>query len=412
MAPAPPKRAWVTLLTRASYLPGVITLAHTLRKHSTAYPLVVLITPTLPEACLRALELESQRNPLLVVHPVEPLLPSGPVTLIAARFEDTWTKLRAFELITYDTCVFLDADIAIYGNMDDVFETQLPDNYWIAANHACVCNLDHDSWAPENWNADNCAYTPLEHPSALEAGTPVPLDEEPPHTHCLLNGGLFVYHPSPALWDSMLDHFNTSKELSTYQFPDQDFLARFFLHRWRPLSWKYNALKTMQQWHPNIWRDEEVRGLHYIVDKPWERRVASDGIGGHLGRDGKTHRWWWDVWEEWVGARNEESELLAVMEELVAKPLDDEGDRRQRDENRKNGLPVPMPDSPARRRARQMVDGEKEQCAQNSEADFAKAAGDHTSMNGKPGPQFPVFRKPRPGERGELLLRKPPILGE
>lgn len=346
-------RAWVTLLTRPSYLPGVITLVYSLQKHSSVYPLVVLITPSLPDSCVHALELEARHNPLLIFHQVEPLLPAGPVTLIAARFEDTWTKLRAFELTTYDTCVFLDADITMYKNMDEVFDIQLPGNDWIAANHGCVCNLDHDSWAPNNWNADHCGYTPLEHPSALEHGTPVPVDEEPPHTHCLLNGGLFIYHPSLALWEAILHYLNTSDDLSTYQFPDQDFMARFFLHKWMPVSWKYNALKTMKQWHPNIWRDDEVKGLHYIVDKPWERRVASDGIGGHLGRDGETHSWWWNVWEDWAAARGGEAELLAIMEDLAAKPLDDSADRKQCEENKEKGLPVPVPDSPARRKAGQ-----------------------------------------------------------
>ena len=382
MAEAQPKRAWVTLLTRSSYFPGVVTLAYSLRTHSTAYPLVVLITPSLPESCVRALELEAQHNPLLIIHPVEPLLPTGSVTLIAARFEDTWTKLRAFELTSYEVCVFLDADITVYKNMDEVFDIAMPGNDWIAANHSCVCNLDHDSWAKEDWTSENCAWTPLEHPSALGTATPVSPHDKPPHTHTLLNGGLFLYHPSAQLWEDMLATFHSSKELSTYQFPDQDFLASYFLAKWVPLSWKYNALKTMENWHPNIWRDEEVKGLHYIVDKPWNRRVASDGIGGHLGRDGKTHTWWWEVWESWRKDRAKEQDLLSISEELVAKPLDEEGNRKQCEENRAKGLPIPLPDSPARTRGIELLKQEK--------------------ANERPGPRFPVFRKPRPGEHGEL----------
>ena len=358
MAAADPKRAWVTLLTRPSYLPGVITLAYSLRTHSTAYPLVVLITPSLPESCVRALELEAHHNPLLTVHPVEPLLPTGPVTLIAARFEDTWTKLRAFELTSYEACVFLDADLTIYKNMDDVFDTAVPGRDWIAANHACVCNLDHDSWAPDNWTVENCAWTPLEHPSALDTATPISPRDKPPHTHALLNGGLFLYYPSSELWENMMDTFRSSKELPTYQFPDQDFLASYFLAKWVPLPWKYNALKTMENWHPNIWRDGEVRGLHYIVDKPWEKRVASDGIGGHLGRDGKTHSWWWEVWEGWARDRAEDRELLATLEGLVAEPLDEDGDKKQCEENKQKGLPVPIPDSSARRKGRELLEKE------------------------------------------------------
>ncbi|KAL8677849.1 MAG: hypothetical protein Q9186_005761 [Xanthomendoza sp. 1 TL-2023] len=344
------KRAWVTLLTRSSYLPGVVTLAHSLSTHRTAYPLIVLVTPSLPDSSLQALELESKHNPLLLIHPIELLLPPDGQrsASVASRFEDTWTKLRAFQLTTYSACVFLDADLTVYKNMDEIFDIPLPAHDWIAANHACVCNLDRDAWAPENWTKDNCAYTPLAHPQSLTTATPVPSDTAPPNTYALLNSGFFLYHPSPELWHAVHHHFQTSPDLSTYQFPDQDFLAHFFRGKWLPLSWKYNALKTMENWHPNIWRDEEVMGLHYIVDKPWERRVARDGVAGHLGRDGKTHGWWWGVWEDWVKERKGDGDgdggvVVGILEGLVAEPLSEEGDRRQCVENKEKGFPVPMP---------------------------------------------------------------------
>ncbi len=337
------KRAWVTLLTRASYLPGVITLAFSLATQRTSYPLIVLVTPSLPSSCIQALELESVQNPLLVIHSIEPLLlpKNQKTTLVASRFEDTWTKLRAFELTHYDTCVFLDADITIYRNMDGLFNTTLPGTDWIAAVHCCVCNLDHDKWAPKNWNKRNCAYTPLLHPSALNEATPVPPSLAPPDAYALLNGGVFLYLPSKALWQGILHHFHTSPALSRFQFPDQDFLADFFCGKWIPLSWKYNAIKTMRQWHPNIWRDEEVHGLHYIVDKPWAKRVASDGIAGHLGRDGASHIWWWDVWDDWRHERR--GQVLEILDSLVAPPLDKRRDGKQCKENKEQGFPVPIP---------------------------------------------------------------------
>jgi lipopolysaccharide biosynthesis glycosyltransferase len=108
--------------------------------------------------------------------------------------------------------------------------------------------------------------------------------------------------------------------LKTYQFPDQDFLADFFCDKWYPLSWKYNALKTMKYWHPRIWSDEQLVVLHYIVDKPWERQLSSDGIAGHLGRDGETHQWWWNIYEDWRKQREKgrkSSVVLGVMDELI-----------------------------------------------------------------------------------------------
>ena len=337
------KRAWVTLLTRSSYLPGVISLAWSLKAQESKYPLIVLVTPSLPSSSLRALELEKNHNDILEIRPTKPLLlPNDrPTTLIAARFEDTWTKLRAFELTNYEACVFLDADIAVYRNMDSIFDIKLPSQDWIAAAHACVCNLDHDSWAPANWTRDNCPYTPQQHPEALEQGTQIPASSAPPDTYALLNGGVFIYYPSDSLWQAMYDHFATSPDLSTYQFPDQDFLASFFRGRWYSLPWRYNALKTMKQWHTNIWRDEEVQGLHYIVDKPWQKRVASDSIGGHLGRDGETHTWWWNLWADW--RRNRDGELVKILETLVAKPLTEEEDKMQCADNKLQGFPKPLP---------------------------------------------------------------------
>ncbi|KAL8984150.1 MAG: hypothetical protein Q9177_004775, partial [Variospora cf. flavescens] len=132
------KRAWVTLLTRSSYLPGVITLAYSLSTHKTLYPLIVLVTPSLPSSSLHALELESHHNPLLLIHPIEPLLPPAQSTSsVASRFEDTWTKLRAFSLTHLSSAVFLDADLTVYKNMDQVFDIALPVPAWIGANHAC-----------------------------------------------------------------------------------------------------------------------------------------------------------------------------------------------------------------------------------------------------------------------------------
>lgn len=57
------RAAYATLLTRATYLPGVITLAFTLAKQSSTYPLLVLVTESLPSSAFRALELEAKFNP-------------------------------------------------------------------------------------------------------------------------------------------------------------------------------------------------------------------------------------------------------------------------------------------------------------------------------------------------------------
>lgn len=325
--------AYCTLITRSSYLAGVVVLAHTLKESGSAYPLIVLYTDSLPQSSLQVLQTESSKSNL-ILRPVSALLPrkNVHVHLIAERFADTWTKLRVFqlhELKAWDKLCYLDADMIIRKNMDHVFEKQLPDTDWIAANHACVCNLDKDVWAPDDWTKENCAYTAVNHPQALQNPTPVTPDSRP--TWHLLNSGMFLFKPSSELWDKMLDFFNTTPLLGEFKFPDQDFLAEFFRNKWMSLGWQFNALKTMRYWHENIWRDDEVVCLHYIVDKPWARRVSEDGVAGYLGRDGTTHTWWWDEYESWrqERAKQGENEELEIMRNHVAKPVGDEGEESE-----------------------------------------------------------------------------------
>ncbi|KAF2713986.1 glycosyltransferase family 8 protein [Pleomassaria siparia CBS 279.74] len=321
--------AYCTLITRSSYLAGVLILAYTLKKNTSVYPLIVLYTDTLPASSVRTLELEAPHSNL-ILRRVPALVPRENihVCLIAERFADTWTKLRVFELHelqSWDMLCYLDADMIIRKNMDHVFEKQLPGDDWIGANHACVCNLDKDEWAPEDWTAENCAYSAVQHPDALDKPTPVTPEARP--TWHLLNSGMFLFKASPQLWDKMIDFFNTTPLLEEFKFPDQDFLAEFFKNKWLSLGWQFNAIKTMRYWHQNIWRDEEVVCLHYIVDKPWTKRVDEDGVAGYLGKDGVTHGWWWDELESWrieMVEKGEEEGLRIAMNH-VAKSIG-EGD--------------------------------------------------------------------------------------
>lgn len=328
------KYAYATLVTRASYLAGVIILADTLRRQGSRYPLVVLYTDQLSTDAVRALELEAPRQNL-VLRRCEALLPPPPpggpgvkaaaaaTTLIAERFEDTWTKLRVFEVLAeddYAAVCYLDADMAVRGDADALltrWAARLPPDH-LAASHACVCNRDGDPWAPADWTPAHCAH------ATARPGEPTQPTAGGPATHHLLNGGLFVFRPSRALWRRMLAFFRTSSSLlATFKFPDQDFLAHFFRGRWHAVGWQYNALKTMRYWHPNLWRDDaDVVCLHYIVDKPWTKRIGDDGVAGYRGRDGVTHRWWWDAYDRWESERlgKGENETVVLVRKGVAAP--------------------------------------------------------------------------------------------
>ncbi|RMZ70967.1 galactinol synthase [Pyrenophora seminiperda CCB06] len=340
----PPKNAYITLLTRPSYLAGALLLAYTLTRHSPTTPLIITYTPsTLPSSCIAALQTEAQYSNIRL-HPVEHLrLPDPPEGenggsggMVAERFADTWTKLRVFDIWAreesdgggqWDTLCWLDADMMIFSDPSPmVFGPEQAtflkggDGLRVMAVHTCVCNLDADAWAPREWKKENCAMSDLTGPEQLATVGA----KGQCYTRRNFNSGTFCWRPGPHISSFVKSKFEEvgSQRLRGMAFPDQDFLNEAFDNgRWGPLSWKVNALKTWRYWHRNFWvSDDDVAVCHYIVDKPWAARVGKDGVAGYKGEDGVTHTWWWEEFSRWEEERKGlgEGGLLDEVKRYVA----------------------------------------------------------------------------------------------
>ncbi len=99
-----------------------------------------------------------------------------------------------------------------------------------------------------------------------------------------LNSGLLVISPSQAVYNLILERLETPSVLD-YDFPDQSLLSDLFRDRWVTLPYTYNALKTLRDAHKPIWRDDEVKNVHYIFAvKPWHEKPGEEGH--------ETHKWW------------------------------------------------------------------------------------------------------------------------
>lgn len=127
--------------------------------------------------------------------------------------------------------------------------------------------LDSHIHGPSSRIPENCAYTPLSYPSCLSHATSI--TPHSPRPYSLLNGGVVLLTPSKETF-AKIKKLLAKPVVQTYKFPDQDFLAELFRGRWIALPWMYNALKSLRVAHPNIWRDEDARCVHYIMaEKPW-----------------------------------------------------------------------------------------------------------------------------------------------
>ncbi|KAJ4486271.1 glycosyltransferase family 8 protein [Lentinula aciculospora] len=248
------RKAFVTLLTKTSYLPGVLVLDHGLRAVESKYPLVVMVTPTLGEDARAVL--------------------------------DKCSIEIAFGLDGFERVVLLDADMLIKRNMDKLMELPLKQDE-IAAAHVCACNPMKLVHYPQDWIPANCAHTAVEGPLGLPpAWTP-----DSPRPYGQLNSGTVVLNPSPGLGRAILC------------ISDQDLLSAFFKGKWKPLPWYYNALKTLRVIHPQLWSDDEIRCLHYILkDKPWEARMPV--VPGPYD---EVHGWWWSDFDRMALALDSQS---------------------------------------------------------------------------------------------------------
>ena len=136
-----------------------------------------------------------------------------------------------------------------------------------------------------------CAYTYQSYPTSVKEGMPTLF----PHGLSELNGGLQIFKPSKQKYDRLLHVLNTS-EPTEFLFADQSVLSKTFHGQWIPLyaafprcwyrPYIYNALKTLRTAHAQIWNDDAVKNVHFILGKPWDDKSKTNSSE-------ETHSWWW-----------------------------------------------------------------------------------------------------------------------
>lgn len=106
-------KSYITLLSTDSYLDGVLALVNSLRKTNPVYPILCLITPNVSFASILKL-----KDAQITLQPAELILHSGLTTYKRLNF----TKLTVFGLEAYEKLVYLDCDMVILENIDELFD--------------------------------------------------------------------------------------------------------------------------------------------------------------------------------------------------------------------------------------------------------------------------------------------------
>ncbi|KAI9591602.1 LPS:glycosyltransferase [Syncephalis fuscata] len=286
--------AWVTLLTRDNYLDGARVLCRSLQNTATPYPLIVMYTDTLSESSIERLRLDGALLKRIDLITKDDLPLPTENEYLWAYYRDIWTKLRVWQLTDYDRVCFLDSDMVVVRNMDEVFDVAIGGStgFDIAAAHACTCNPLNIAGYPSTWVPENCAYT---HQCAHCVGKSPP--SPGPHTN-YFNSGFMVLTPSEEEFQAILRAARETDDLSSFRFVDQDLLNIYFEERVLSMPYIYNALKTLRAYHSAIWRDDDVRCIHYILEKPWSVDRNNPAVSD--GPFGAVYALWWLVHDQLV----------------------------------------------------------------------------------------------------------------
>ncbi|KAL6896644.1 hypothetical protein ACP4OV_007216 [Aristida adscensionis] len=246
------KAAYVTFLAGdGDYWKGVVGLAKGLRRVRAAYPLVVAVLPDVPEEHRRKLADQG-----CIVREIAPVYPPESQTQFAmAYYVINYSKLRIWEFVEYERMVYLDADIEVFENIDELFELEKGHFYAVMD---CFCEKTW-SHTPQH-KIGYCQQCPGRVPwPERELGPPPPL---------YFNAGMFVHEPSLGTARDLLDALVATPPTP---FAEQDFLNLFFRDVYRPIPNVYNLVLAMLWRHPDNVQLDKVKVVHYCAagSKPW-----------------------------------------------------------------------------------------------------------------------------------------------
>ncbi len=115
-------RAYITLLSTESYAPGVVALHRSLGAVGAKYPLYCALSACIDEKTQRDLEKEGipclRLKRAALTHEI---IPEG---VGMRHWNYTFDKLLVWELTQFEKLVFLDSDMLVLHNVDELFERE------------------------------------------------------------------------------------------------------------------------------------------------------------------------------------------------------------------------------------------------------------------------------------------------
>lgn len=213
------KQTYATLVDDF-YFPGVVALKASMDRVG-AGPLVCL--------CLPMDSAKKRRLESMGIECIDCDVIPNPNDDFDKRFSKIYSKLSVFRLVEYEKVIFIDADILLLGNIDELF--RIDSDFAAAPDHGFSRNSDR------------------------------------------LNSGLFLLKPSMKTFDDMMEKFS---EVGSYDGSDQGFLNQYFEDRWLSLDPSFNTLKRVFEVDRDGFDLKKIKVLHFVGKKPWQFDVEEN----------------------------------------------------------------------------------------------------------------------------------------
>lgn len=222
------REAYVSLLYDEPFVNATRVLFHSLRRTGTTKDFLVLVadvngTNTLSERSLK--QLHSLGCKVKHVRTIENPWQNVSKNLIRGVLQWQFTKLRIWEQTEYTKLVYMDSDMLVMRNIDELFNS------------------------PELSAADDYGF------------------QATPHRE--FNAGLLVLEPSVAQLHRMRKAWLTTSRTTSME---QWFLNMYFRDYYK-LPYIYNTPANVFLRNPKMW-SRAIRVIHYTFGKPWEPKSS------------------------------------------------------------------------------------------------------------------------------------------
>ena len=273
-----PRCAWVTLLMLGkAYAPGVLAVAQSLRDVRTKHSLVCMVTDDVPAETREQLALVYDRVEQVpyIKHDTARFESARQAEMYKGWIDRSFTKWNCLALTSFDRVAFVDADMIVVANIDDLFELR-PPAATFSSPYAYPWQRPGGIPNPYLGSGGECppdaepAACELPHGARIPASTILAAAKEGSFVGAAV---LVVLAPSLADYEGLrqlIDRAPVFGEGYTRKSgADEVALALYYAGRgvdWTNIHQRYQAIP----WKKN-WVSRDIRAFHYLGRKPWDQ---------------------------------------------------------------------------------------------------------------------------------------------